>query len=130
VAAFTLAEVLAALVFLAILIPVALEGLSIASSVGETAARKGEAAIVAERLLNESIVMTNWNRSAQSGTVRQGPREFMWEMRNEPWTQDPNQNVMRLITVDVKYSVQGRDRTFTLSTLAENDNSGASTSSK
>jgi hypothetical protein len=111
-------------VFVAILIPVALEGLSIASSMGEVAARKGEAAIVAERILNESIVMTNWNRSASAGTVRQGPREFAWEMRNEPWTQDPNQNVMRLVTVDVKYSVQGRERTFTLTTLAENDNSG------
>jgi hypothetical protein len=129
-AAFTLAEVLAALVFVAVLIPVAIEGLHIASSMGEVAARKGEAAIVAERILNESIVMTNWNRSAQAGTVRQGPREFSWEMRNEPWTQDPNQNTMRLVTVDVKYSVQGRDRTFTLSTLAENDNSGAASSSK
>ena len=39
-AGFTLAEVLAALVFMAILIPVALEGLSIASRAGEVAARK------------------------------------------------------------------------------------------
>ena len=90
----------------------------------ETAARKGEAALVAERVLNESLVTTNWNGSGQSGIVRQGPREFSWEMRNEPWTQDPNQNTMRLVTVQVKYSIQGRDRTFTLTTLAENPSTG------
>src|SRR5438132_11412331 len=126
--AFTLAEVLAALVFLAILIPVALEGLSIASSVGEVATRKGEAALVAERVLNESIVTTNWNRSVQSGTVRQGPREFPWSLRSDAWNQDPNQNTMRLVSVEVKYFVQGKERAFTLSTLAENGDSGAAAS--
>src|SRR5262245_13838541 len=45
--AFTLAEVLAAMVFMAILIPVAMEGLSIATRAGEVAARKSEAALVA-----------------------------------------------------------------------------------
>ncbi len=126
--AFTLAEVLAALVFLAILIPVALGGLSIASSVGEVATRKGEAALVAERVLNESIITTNWNRSVQTGTVRQGPREFPWTLRNDPWNQDPNQSTMRLVSVEVKYFVQGRERAFTLTTLADNGNgAGAST---
>jgi len=123
--AFTLAEVLAALVFLAILIPVALEGLSIASSVGEVATRKGEAALVAERVLNESIVTTNWNRSVQTGTVRQGPREFPWTLRNDPWNQDPNQSTMRLVSVEVKYFVQGRERAFTLTTLADNGTGAA-----
>src|SRR6267154_2195777 len=65
---FTLAEVLAALVFMAILIPVALEALSIATRAGEVAARKGEAALVAERVLNENVVTTNWNKSVQSGS--------------------------------------------------------------
>jgi len=119
-AAFTLAEVLAALVFMAILIPVALEGLSLASKVGETATRKGEAALVAERILNESIITTNWNHSVQSGTLRQGPREFPWTIRNDPWNQDPNQTTMRLVSVEVKYSVQGQGHAFTLTTLADN----------
>src|SRR3954471_7444097 len=81
-AAFTLAEVLASLVFLAILIPVALEGLNIASRAGEAAARKSEAALVAEAVLNESIVTTNWSQTAQSGVSHQGLREFRWQLRN------------------------------------------------
>src|SRR6058998_1306034 len=95
--AFTLAEVLAAMVFMAILIPVAIEGLSIASRAGEVAARKGEAAVVAEKLLNESIVTATWNQNAQSGVVRQGPREFRWKLQTQPWNQDPNQTAMRLL---------------------------------
>src|SRR5437660_8009893 len=83
--AFTLAEVLAALVFMAILIPVALEGLSIASRAGEVAVRKSEAALLAERILNESVVTTNWNSAVQNGTLRQGVREFRYSLRNEPW---------------------------------------------
>src|SRR5437879_3227206 len=106
-AGFTLAEVLAALVFMAILIPVALEGLRIASRAGEVAARKGRAALVAERVLNESIVTTNWNKTVQSGALRQGPCEFRWTLRNEPWSQDPAQNVMRQLSVDVVFAVQG-----------------------
>ena len=52
---FTLAEVLAALVFMAIVIPVALSGLSVASRAGEVSVRKAEAALVAERVLNENV---------------------------------------------------------------------------
>src|SRR5437016_14230256 len=99
-AAFTLAEVLAALVFMAILIPVALEGLSIASRAGGVAARKSEAALVAERILNENVITTNWNSTVQNGTVRQGIRDFRWTLRNDPWDKDPNQTAIRLLAVE------------------------------
>src|SRR5262245_33916163 len=98
-AGFTLAEVLAALVFMAILIPVALEGLSIASRAGEVAARKGEAALVAERLLNQAVVEGSGDKTLQNGTTRQGIRDFRWTLRSEPWTADPYQSTMRLLTV-------------------------------
>jgi general secretion pathway protein I len=117
--AFTLAEVLAALVFMGILIPVALEGLHIASRAGEVAARKSEAALVAERVLYENIVTTNWNSGVQNGMVRQGLRQFRWKLRNDPWNEDPNQNAMRLLAVEVSFDVQGRDYALRLSTLAD-----------
>jgi type II secretory pathway pseudopilin PulG len=113
--AFTLAEVLAAMAFLVILIPVVVECLQIASRAGEVAQRKTEATRVAERILNESIVTTNWNQSAQSGQANDGMREFTWSLQNEPWNQDP----IRLLTVQVKYTVQGRDYSVQLSTLAD-----------
>src|SRR6266571_5263197 len=118
-AAFTLAEVMAALVFMAILIPVALEGLSIASRAGEVAARKSEAALVAERVLNESVVTTNWNSTVQNGTVRQGFRDFRWTLRNDPWDKDPNQTAIRLLAVEVTFSAQGRDYLVRMNTLVD-----------
>lgn len=109
---------MAALVFMAIVIPVALEGLSIASRAGEVAARKSEAALVAERVLNENLVTTNWTQTLQSGTIRQGVRDFQWTLHNDPWNQDPTLPDMRLLTVDVVYTAQGKDYSVHLSTLA------------
>src|SRR5262245_53645898 len=117
--AFTLAEVLAALVFMAILIPVALEGLSIASRAGLIAARKSEAALVAERVLNESILTTNWNTSVQNGTLRQGYRDFRWTLRNDPWDLDPNQNSIRLLSVEVTFAAQGQVHSVRMTTLVD-----------
>ncbi len=119
-AGFTLAEVMAALVFMAIVIPVALEGLSIATRAGEVAARKGDAALVAERVLNESLVITNWTQTVQSGTLRQGMQDFRWTLRNDPWTGDRDQTVTRLLTVEVAFAAQGKDYSVRLSTLANN----------
>jgi type II secretory pathway pseudopilin PulG len=141
---FTLAEVLAALLFMAIVIPVAVEGLHIASQAGEVAERKNEAARVAERILNESIAMTNTVQSSQSGTVVEGHREFRWTLQNETWSQTTtnpatalssassgqlasgqpmvnqsaaNQIAMNLLSVEVSYAVQNRDYSVRLSTL-------------
>ena len=117
-AGFTPAEVMAALVFMAIVIPVALEGLSIATRAGEVAARKSDASLVAERILNESLVTTNWTQTVQSGTLRQGIQDFRWTLRNDPWTGDRDQTMIRLLTVDVAFAAQGKDYSVRLSTLA------------
>ena len=116
---FTLAEVLATLVFMAIVIPVPLEGLSIASRAGEVAARKSQAALVAERLLSESVVTTNWSQALQSGSTRQGVNEFRWTLRNDAWTGDPNQSSLRLLSAEVVFSAHGQDYPVRLTTLVD-----------
>src|ERR1044071_2373619 len=67
-AAFTLAEVLAALLFMAIVIPVAVQGLPIASRAGSVAERKAVGARLAESKLNELVVTHQWQSTAQKGT--------------------------------------------------------------
>ena len=114
-AGFTLAEVLAALMFMAIVIPVAMQGLNIASRAGAVAERKREAIRVAERVLNETLVTTNRNLSAQSGVVRELDREYQWKLRSERWTE----STMQLLSVEVTFPVQGQDYTVQLNTLAE-----------
>ena len=116
-AGFTLAEVLAALLFMAIVIPAAIEGMHIASLAGTVAQRKGEAARVAQRLLAESLVTTNSSQSAQSGTLTEGQRQFNYTMRSDPWSQDPSQNAIRQLSVEVKFTAQNRDYSVRMSTL-------------
>jgi hypothetical protein len=119
VAAFTLAEVLVSLAFMAIVIPVALEGMHIASGAGEIAARKTEAAMVAERVLNETIVTGEWYNGIQSGSVRQGLTDYAWSLNNQVWLEDVNQTSIRQITVEVGYVVRDQLRSVRLSTLVD-----------
>jgi glycerol uptake facilitator-like aquaporin len=114
VSAFTLAEVLAAMLFLAIVIPVAVEALHVSSLAGEVAARKGAAARIADRVMNESLVTTNWASGAQSGTVSEGALDFNWTLTAQSWPQDS----MQILTAVVKFQAQGKDYSVKLSTLA------------
>jgi hypothetical protein len=118
VSAFTLAEVMAAMLFLAVVIPVAVEVLHVSSLAGEVAVRKGAAARVADRILSESLVTTNWGNGAQSGTVSEGTQDFKWKLSSQSWTQD----TMQLLTAEVTFSAQGKDYTVKLSTLANVQN--------
>jgi type II secretory pathway pseudopilin PulG len=116
IAAFTLAEVLAALVFMAIVIPVAVEALRVASRAGEVSYRKTVAARVAERVLNEMVVTSQTQGISQTGVADEGQQQYRWTIRSEPWTQD----AMLLVRVEVLFAVQGRDYDVHLSTLVSN----------
>jgi hypothetical protein len=89
----------------------------VASLAGEVAARKGAAARLADRLLNESIVTTNWNTGSQSGTASEGAEEFRWTLNNQNWPVDTAAG-MRFLTATVTFSAQGHDYSVELSTLA------------
>ncbi len=115
-AGFTLAEVLAALVFMAIVIPVAVEGLRLASQVGQVAHRKAIALRLAENILDELIVTGQWQQASQQGTIEEGPLEFFWRVRAETWTD----GVLQLVSVQVIFPVQGQEYDVQLSTLADN----------
>jgi type II secretory pathway pseudopilin PulG len=114
-AGFTLAEVLAALMFMAIVIPVAVEGLRVANLAGQVGERKAAAARIAERVLNELVVTGQWQTSTQGGTLQEGPQQYRWTVRAETW----NQGALRLLTVEVTFPVQGRDYDVRLSTLVD-----------
>jgi hypothetical protein len=118
-AGFTLAEVLAALLFMAIVVPVAMQGMHIAALAGAVGERKGEAVRVAQRILDDAIVMTNWSATVQGDTTREGIRQFRWTLRNDPWSIDLNQNVIRLLTVEVFFNAQEREYSVRLSTLVD-----------
>src|ERR1043166_274273 len=115
-AGFTLVEVLAALTLMAIVIPVAVDGLRLANLAGQVGQRKAVAARIAQRVLNELIVTSQLRGSTQNGVVQEGTQQYQWTMRSEPWPQD----TMRLVTVQVNFPVQGHDYEVHFSTLVEN----------
>ena len=114
-AAFTLAEVLAALLFMAIVIPVALEGLRIASLAGQVGERKAVAARVADRVLSELAVAGSLP-SGDNGSVTEGPHEYQWTIESAAWVEDSE---LQETTVRVVYFVQGREYEVAVSTLME-----------
>jgi hypothetical protein len=89
------------------------EALHVASLAGEVAARKGAAARIADRILNESLVTTNWTSGDQSGTVTEGILDFDWKLTSAAWPEDS----MQLLTAEVTFSAQGKDYSVKLSTL-------------
>jgi hypothetical protein len=115
-AAFTLAEVLAALVFMGIVIPTAVQGLHIANMAGQLGQRKAAAARVGERTLNELLVTRQWQTGSQNGVVQDGVISYRWMIRTEPW---PELSTLRLLTVIVNFPVQGRECEIRLSTVVD-----------
>lgn len=115
-AGFTLAEVLAAMVLLAIVIPVALQGLRVASRAGVVSERKATAMRLAESKLNELVVTGEWQSSATKGTVSDGLRSYEWQLESDSWSED---GAMRLLTVHVTVPVQGQDYDVQVSTLVD-----------
>ena len=112
-AAFTLAEVLAALLFMAIVIPVALEGLRIASLAGQVGERKAVAARVADRVLSELAVAGSLP-GGDNGSVMEGQHEYQWTLQSVAWVDD---SAMQETTVRVVYFVQGREYEVAVTTL-------------
>jgi len=114
--AFTLAEVLAAMMFMAIVIPVAVQGLHVASLAGEVSQRKIVAARIGNKVLNELKVTGQLQSTSQSGVVSDNGLKYKWSVHNENWTEDMT-SPMTLVTLTVSYSAQGKNYDVHLSTL-------------
>jgi prepilin-type N-terminal cleavage/methylation domain-containing protein len=116
---FTLAEVLAALAFMAIVIPVAVEGLRLASVAGQMGVRRTAAGQVAERVMNELLLNEKARGTTQSGVALEGVHEYRWSTRWETWPED----AISQVTVEVIFNLQGRDYDLQLTTLVDTSSS-------
>jgi type II secretory pathway pseudopilin PulG len=114
--AFTLAEVLAALLFMAILIPVTMHGVSVASRAGTLGQRKAAAMRIAERVLDEQILSGQLATATPYGTFTEGSFTYSWTMRSDPWPEDIAVT-LNVVTVRVEFIVQGTTYDVAVSTL-------------
>lgn len=113
VGGFTLAEVLAALLFMAIVIPVAMQGVSVASRAGVMGQRKAAAMRIVERVLDEQVATGQIAQATPSGTVVDGDLSYPWTLTTQSWTEDS----MTVLTVRVTFAVQGKSFDVAASTL-------------
>lgn len=114
--AFTLAEVLAALLFMAILIPVTMQGVNVASRAGMMGVRKATAMRIAERVLDEQIAVGQLATATPYGTIVENDVAYPWTLRSDSWPED-NAIAMNLVTVRVEFIVQGTTYDVAVSTL-------------
>lgn len=124
VRAFTLVEVLAALLMMSIVVPVTMQAVSVASRAGLMGQRKAAAMRVADRMLNETVISGQALSTSSSGSVMEGDATYVWTLASESWSEDP----LTVLTVTVQFIVQGDTYAVSASTLID-PNVGATTSS-
>ena len=114
-AGFTFAEVLAAMIFMAILLPVVMQGLVLANRASVTAERKRIAAHLANSMLTELIATDQWQYAGNRGNFAPDHELYEWELTQSSWDQDD----MQQLTIVVTYPVQGQTRRVQLTTLVD-----------
>ncbi len=115
--AFTFVEVLAALLFLAIVVPAILQGLTLANRASVMAERHAIAGELAENKLNELVIDNAWsNAPAPSGDFGATAPGYRWQMQTLNWAAD-TVNQMTELAIDVFFTVQGHEYNVHLSTL-------------
>lgn len=113
VRAFTFVEVLAAMVFLGLVIPVVVSALTVSNRAGVAAERGSIAAQLAENRLSELTLGNEWTSASSRGDFGLDWPGYRWELTKTDW----QSGAMTELTVTVIYTVQGTERDVRVSTL-------------
>lgn len=116
--AFTLLEVLTALLLVAVVLPVLMGAINTATHLGGLASDRARAAVLAENRLNEIILDESWQFGDAAGAFTaeiDGPdaARYLWELHVEQWL-DPS---VRKLTLTVYWERRGRPQVVTLTTV-------------
>ena len=117
---FTLAEILVALVFVAVVVPVAVHGIRVASRVSIAADREFTAVELGESKLADLMLTGDWQHEDSDGDFGDEWPGYRWELVTETWEED-SEVLLTEVTLTVFFTVQGRDLEVPLTVLAESD---------
>ena len=123
-AGFTFVEILAAMVFLAILVPAVVEGITLASRVSEIAERSAIATELGQNKLNEFSLRGVWATAESRGDFSGDWPGYRWEFKQSTWDVDS----MTQLDLTVFFTVQGREQSVVLSTLVNPADASTTTS--
>ncbi|HEY3320913.1 MAG TPA: type II secretion system protein [Planctomycetota bacterium] len=112
---FTLMEVLAAIVLMAIVFPVAMHAISLSTSLANNARRKAEAAVLARSKLNELIVLKSWQNGALNGSFDEPYAGFTWVAEIRDW----DSSSIRELDLKVTWIAGNREQNVLLATLID-----------
>lgn len=84
-AAFTLVEVLATMVLIAIVVPVAMQGVTLATRMASHAKKQVQATSLATSKLSELIASQAWRNTARSGTFGRDWPDYDWKLESSNW---------------------------------------------
>lgn len=101
---------------MAILVPVTMQGVTVASRAGTLGQRKATAVRIAERVLDEQIVSRLVGTGTPYGTITEGDLAYPWTLKSDAWTED-EASTLEIVTVRVEFNVQGITYDVSASTL-------------
>lgn len=110
---FTFIEVLASLLFMAIVIPAVVTALTISNRAAISAERTNVAVQLGENRLNELLIDNTWSTGESRGEFGQEWPGFRWELTQGTWEIDS----MTELTMEVFFPVQGNEQSVRLTTL-------------
>jgi prepilin-type N-terminal cleavage/methylation domain-containing protein len=114
---FTLIEVLATLMLMAIVLPAIMQGISIASGTASAARCRNEAAGLAESKLNEVIATQQWQGGQMSGDFAPDFPQYKWQATVGEWQSDSSNVGLQQLDVKVIWTHRNREDSVTVSTL-------------
>jgi hypothetical protein len=100
-------------VLTAIILPVAMGGISLALGVADESRRKTEAAALAQNKMAEIVALSLWDNSSLGGDFSPDRPEYRWAALVHDW----QGTRIRQLDVEVSWNRRGQDRHVVLSTL-------------
>jgi prepilin-type N-terminal cleavage/methylation domain-containing protein len=114
---FTLVEVLATLMLLALVLPALMQGLRLGGSLADETRHRSEAAGLAESKLNEIMSSGEWQQGNLSGDFGTDWPQYRWEETTDAWAQDTTGLGLQEIDITVFWTMLGREHSLMVSTL-------------
>jgi prepilin-type N-terminal cleavage/methylation domain-containing protein len=110
---FTFIELLATVVLIAIIMPVAMRSIGLCTRLGGLSRRQIEAASLAKAKMTELIVTGDWESGGQHGNFGEDWPGYEWKAAVTNWTDA----TVRQLDLTVLWESMGKQREITLSTL-------------
>ncbi len=111
---FTLLEILATFVLIAIILPVAMEGISLSTKMAGDSKRKIEAGTLAEIKMTDLLINEDWTGGDDSGDFGSDYPDYTWRYEVKDWE---SEDMVRQIDLYVEWKASGKEGSIVLTTL-------------